>query len=144
MKVVKVSQKIINVCVGILTNSLTQEVFMASRPLDKIMPGYWEFPGGKIEANESIYEALSRELNEELNINVALEDMQLIGNVEHSYPHGLAKLSLINVTKWNGAIIANEGQNIHWQNLDSIVEIQPLLPTTAEILNLLRQQRNLS
>lgn len=143
MKVAQVSQKIINVCIGILTNPATDEIFMASRPLDKIMPGYWEFPGGKIESNESIYEALRRELNEELNIDVTVENMQLIGNIEHSYPHGLAKLSLINVTKWNGTIQANEGQNIHWQNLDEQVNVQPLLPTTAGILNLLRQQRNM-
>lgn len=142
MKVHQVSQSIINVCIAILHHPVTNDIFMASRPADKVMAGYWEFPGGKIEKHENSFEALRRELKEELDIDVNIADMSLIGNIEHSYPHGLAKLALIDVSLWSGELVANEGQKLHWQNLDDNIGVEPLLPTTQEILELLRQQRS--
>ena len=67
MKVHQVSA-VINACLGIIRNPATQQVLLASRPAGKVLAGYWEFPGGKLEAGENAFQALQRELSEELGI----------------------------------------------------------------------------
>lgn len=64
------------VAAGILINRARQ-VLIAERPQGKIYAGYWEFPGGKIEAGESAIAALQRELQEELGIDTQQEDWRL-------------------------------------------------------------------
>ena len=58
---------------GIIQNS-QQKILIARRPLEKSFGGLWEFPGGKIEEGESPEEALRRELNEELNLEVEVTE----------------------------------------------------------------------
>ena len=79
------------VAAGILINRARQ-VLIAERPQGKIYAGYWEFPGGKIEAGESAIAALQRELQEELGIDTQQEDWRLfyIAESERDYaPQGL-------------------------------------------------------
>lgn len=59
-------------------------VFCAKRPMDKILGGLWEFPGGKVEPGESLEEALIREIKEELGIEITITKHLL--NVVHEYP----------------------------------------------------------
>ena len=47
-----------------------REYLLAQRPPGKVYAGYWEFPGGKLEAGESFHDALIRELHEELGIEI--------------------------------------------------------------------------
>lgn len=61
------------------------EILLAQRPTHKNMGGLWEFAGGKIEAGESPEAALMRELQEELGIVVAAEDLQPLTFVSHDY-----------------------------------------------------------
>src|SRR5690606_26440609 len=58
----------IHVAAGVILNA-RQEVLLALRPAHKHQGGLWEFPGGKVEAGESVQEALARELLEELNLD---------------------------------------------------------------------------
>ena len=132
-------QPIINACLGVLIQPDSNFILLSSRPVGKVMAGYWEFPGGKIESGESCYEALQRELSEELGIEAQIESMQLIGKVEHNYPHGLAKLDLLLVNKWNGEIQPLEGQSFVWCNLSETSNFPvPLLPTTLKVFELLQ------
>ncbi len=62
------------------------EVLLAQRPKGKRLAGKWEFPGGKVEKNESPEEALKRELSEELGINVAKKDLEPFWFLSHAYP----------------------------------------------------------
>lgn len=133
---------IINACLGILFNSDTNQVLLASRPEGKVLAGYWEFPGGKIEPGENAFQALQRELFEELGIKVSLSSMKQIGEIEHQYPHGLAKLALIVTKSWSGELLACEGQELFWSDLDVGNTVSPLLPTTAKIFELLALQRS--
>jgi 8-oxo-dGTP diphosphatase len=131
---------IINACLGILIQSDLDQprVLLAQRPPGKVMAGYWEFPGGKIEAGETILQALQRELAEELGITVSAAAMEMIGSIEHSYSHGLAMLSMVKVTHWNGELRAREGQTLVWQELNAPILLEPLLPTTEKIFSLLK------
>ncbi|MBZ0091824.1 MAG: NUDIX domain-containing protein, partial [Sulfuricellaceae bacterium] len=73
---------------------------LAQRPADKVYAGYWEFPGGKIEAGESAPAALARELHEELGIEVKRAYPWLTRR--YTYPHATVKLNFFRVTRWDG------------------------------------------
>ncbi|MBX9598563.1 MAG: NUDIX domain-containing protein [Burkholderiales bacterium] len=132
---------IINACLGILYQAKGNQVLLASRPEGKVLAGHWEFPGGKLELGEDTFTALTRELNEELGIIVHAENMCLIGNVEHQYSHGLACLDLIVIKQWDGDIQALEGQQFCWCKLDDNIRPEPLLPTTIQIFELIKNEK---
>ena len=60
---------ITEVAVGVLINA-QGEFLLTSRPAGKVYEGYWEFPGGKLEAGETVEQALRRELQEEIGITI--------------------------------------------------------------------------
>ena len=66
------------------------DILLAERPAGKPYEGYWEFPGGKVEAGETIEEALKREFMEELGIAIASADPWC--GVEFVYPHAHVRL----------------------------------------------------
>src|SRR3954470_8750543 len=87
-------------------------VLVAQRPPGKHLAGGWEFPGGKLEIGEERFEALRRELHEELGID-ALSGEPLIC-YEHQYVDRLITLDLWLVTKYVGVSHSREGQNLQW------------------------------
>lgn len=128
---------IINASLGIIYNQLENSVLLACRPEGKPFAGYWEFPGGKLERDESAFAALIRELNEELDIIVAIPNLSYLDQIEYQYPHALVKLDIILVTAWQNEPQPLEGQKLFWYQLDKDIELEPLLPTTAKIFELL-------
>ena len=107
---------------------------LAQRPEGKIWAGYWEFPGGKVEADESAHDALVRELREELGIEVQTAYPWLTRIF--TYPHATVRLSFFRVTVWSGVMHPHEGQQFSWQ-VPSGVEVSPVLPANAPILRAL-------
>ncbi|MFL6617342.1 MAG: 8-oxo-dGTP diphosphatase MutT [Povalibacter sp.] len=87
-------------------------VLVAQRPPGKHLAGGWEFPGGKLELGEERFEALRRELHEELGID-ALSGEPLIC-YEHQYVDRLITLDLWLVTKYVGVPYSREGQTLQW------------------------------
>lgn len=73
-----------DVAAGIIWNT-TGQLLIAQRPLDGLLGGLWEFPGGKLEAGETLPECLKRELQEELAIEVAVGDLYTV--VQHAFTH---------------------------------------------------------
>ena len=86
---------------------------LAQRPEGKIWAGYWEFPGGKLEAGETAREALVRELREELGIEVTTAYPWVTRLF--TYPHATVRLSFFRVTEWRGELYPHEGQQFSWQ-----------------------------
>jgi len=71
------NRKTVDVAVGILINAQNQ-FLLTSRPPGKVYEAYWEFPGGKLEAHETVEQALTRELEEELGLKIG--DVQICDN----------------------------------------------------------------
>lgn len=110
---------------------------MASRPTGKPYAGYWEFPGGKLEAGESLLQALAREFEEELGVAVA--EAQYWRSLRMDYPHALVDLQFCRITAWTGEPRGLEGQQIAWQTLP--VTVSPVLPGALPVLDWLNQER---
>ena len=88
------------------------EVLIARRPTSAQHGGLWEFPGGKVEAGESAYEALARELAEELGIEVRAAHPLI--RVPHDYPQGPVLLDVWEVKAFDGVAHGREGQPLAW------------------------------
>ena len=123
----------VEVVAGILVRA-DGKVFLASRPEGRAYAGHWEFPGGKVEADESLPAALARELHEELGIVVTA--MQRWITRVFVYPHATVRLNFFRVTAWQGEPHPHEGQIFSWQSPDA-VEVAPLLPANFAVLRAL-------
>ncbi len=100
----------IEVVAGILWQ---KDVYLAAqRPMSGPLGGFWEFPGGKVEAGESLEQALQRELQEELDVQV--QQCRFWKSVEHNYPQRLVRVHFFHVLQFTGQPRALEGQNIAW------------------------------
>ena len=108
---------------------------LGQRPAGKVYAGYWEFPGGKIEAGEAPLPALKRELHEELGIEIETAYPWLTR--DYDYAHAAVRLRFFRVVKWSGTLRGRESQRFVWQSPDAI-PVDPLLPANAPILRALR------
>lgn len=102
----------IHVVAAIIING--RQVLLAKRPDHKHQGGKWEFPGGKVEAHETPEEALSRELREELSIQVHPSTMQLFEVLQHQYPEKQVLLEFWLVNEFEGTAEGAEGQPVQW------------------------------
>ena len=104
-------KKHIHVAAGVILNDARQ-VLLALRPKDKHKGGLWEFPGGKVEAGESVQQALARELLEEINLVVLDAAPFLV--IDHDYGDKQVTLDVWRVTRFSGTPHGSEGQQIAW------------------------------
>ena len=123
------ARQVVDVAVGILLQSDGQ-FLLTSRPVGKVYAGYWEFPGGKLEAGESVAQALRRELQEELGVTIGAVQPWKVELVD--YPHSLVRLHFCKIFDWSGELQMLEGQSFAWQSLP--VTVQPILPGTLPVL----------
>lgn len=101
------------------------QVLLAQRPAGKAYAGYWEFPGGKIEANETVIEALIREIDEELGIHI--RSATLWRSERFSYEHAHVELNFCRSSDWSREPHGREGQAFAWQ-APNVINLAPLLP----------------
>lgn len=104
---------------------------LASRPAGKPYESYWEFPGGKVEAGESVARTLARELHEELGIDIGPAYPWVVRVFD--YPHALVRLHFFRVFEWSGDIAAREHQSFGFFSTNDLPD-GPLLPATIPVL----------
>lgn len=124
----------LQVAVGVIQRD-DGHVLLAERPAGKPMAGYWEFPGGKIEAGESARAALARELHEELHIDID-HALPWLTRTYH-YPHATTHLQLFRIDHWHGKPQGREQQQLSWQDPHRLT-VEPLLPANHDIMDALR------
>jgi 8-oxo-dGTP diphosphatase len=136
----------VDVAVGVLierdASGVEGRFLLTSRPAGKVYAGYWEFPGGKLEAGESVEDALRRELHEEIGITLGDEagDVQRWRELVMDYPHARVRLHFCKVFAWEGDFEMRERQAMSWQTLP--VDEVPVLPGTLPVLQWLAEERS--
>ena len=126
----------VDVAVGILIDAAGR-FLLTSRPPGKVYAGYWEFPGGKLEAGESVEQALRRELHEEIGVTIGPAELWKLELFD--YPHALVRLHFCRVRQWLGEFEMREGQQMAWESLP--VCSAPVLPGTVPVLAWLAAER---
>ena len=126
----------VDVAVGVLINA-QGEFLLTSRPEGKVYAGYWEFPGGKLEAGESVEAALRRELIEEIGIEIGAVQPWKVELMD--YPHARVRLHFCKVFDWRGVFEMREQQTMAWQALP--VRVAPVLPGTLPVLQWFAEER---
>jgi 8-oxo-dGTP diphosphatase len=125
------------VAAGILLDS-ENRYLLGQRPEGKPYAGYWEVPGGKVEKGETVFQALQRELQEELGIDVQSSEELTV--LEHDYPHAYVRLYVSIIRDWKGAPIGREGQALSWESISAQApSVGPLLPAAWPMLECLRK-----
>lgn len=107
------------------------EFLLGQRAPGTFYPGYWEFPGGKVEPGETPHDALVRELQEELGIEVSRADPWL--RREHVYEHAHVRLNFFRVRQWGGELKDHVHSALAWQRAGDLT-VAPMLPANAPVL----------
>ena len=111
-------------------------ILLGQRGPDSFYPGYWEFPGGKLEQAETPAQALIRELHEELAIEIRHYRPWIVRR--HNYEHADVRLHFFVVTGWSGAVQARVHADLLWATAAEAQILAPMLPANAPILKMLQ------
>jgi len=116
---------------------LDGKVLIARRPKGKTMAGLWEFPGGKVENDETPEAALIRELKEELSISVSKSCLAPFTFASHRYEDFDLLILLYVCRVWKGMVSPYEGQLLKWvRPLD--LKNYPMPPADVPLVAMLR------
>jgi 8-oxo-dGTP diphosphatase len=124
--------------VGAVIFNEKSEVLCALRSQNMSLPGFWEFPGGKIEPGETPQQCLVREIQEELNCTIQVGE--LVSDASHEYPTIIVRLITFTATITEGKPAASEHEKLIWLPLNQIstLEWAPAdLPTINELMKLI-------
>ena len=115
-------------------------VLIAQRPEGKQLACLWEFPGGKLDAGERPEQALIRELQEELGIEVKEACLAPLTFASHAYDDFHLLMPLYICRRWQGTVTAREGQNLAWVRANKLRDYPmppadiPLIPPLIDLL----------
>lgn len=115
------------------------KILIAQRNLKKSQGGLWEFPGGKIEPNETKEEAIIREIKEEMDIDI--EAKKFIGQKVFNYPDKEINLIAIECKQIKGDIKSNEHEDIKWVNKNELRNFN-FAPADKFIINAILENNN--
>jgi mutator protein MutT len=106
----------------------------------EVDPGYIEIPGGHVEKDETLEDALRREMKEELGINV--EKAKLLQRSLYTATNGeRGRIHYFHVEKWNGRIVSNEAERVYWESEVSNLSIPPDRRAVRRVLGLYNTRR---
>jgi 8-oxo-dGTP diphosphatase/A/G-specific adenine glycosylase len=105
--------------IGVAVIRDDRDLILIDRRLAKgLLGGFWEFPGGKIEGNETVQECIKREVLEEIGIEIAV-DSHLI-TIDHTYSHFRVNLQVYNCRYLSGQARAIECEEIRWVTIEEL------------------------
>lgn len=110
----------LHVVVAVIQDPSNHKVLIAKRPDDKHQGGKWEFPGGKVEPNETAQHALIREINEELGCHI--QQAKPLIQIYHHYSDLSVCLDVYTVTQYSGDINGKEGQQVRWVHSSKLTQ----------------------
>lgn len=113
--------RVVHVAVGVILNE-DGHILIAKRADNAHQGGLWEFPGGKVEQNETVVDALTRELHEELAINVVATEPLI--KIRHDYGDKIVLLDVHKVIEFTGTPHGNEGQPIQWVSAQQLHQFE--------------------
>lgn len=114
-------------------------ILMAQRPVGKDHAGRWEFPGGKVEADETPEQAIRRELFEELNVEPCERCLQPFSFASYAYPEFHLLMPLYLCRQWDGFVRAKEGQATKWIWPDKLLTLD-LVPADVDLARELKDR----
>jgi len=112
-------------------------VLICKRPKGKQLAGMWEFPGGKVEKNETLEACVIREMNEELGIKVVESCLSPFVFASHGYDSFHLIMPLFLCRRWEGYVTAKEHEAIQWVKPDKLQDF-PMPPADAPLVAWLR------
>lgn len=112
-------------------------ILLAQRPAGKSMAGLWEFPGGKVEADETPERALVRELREELGIDTRESCLAPIAFASHAYEKFHLLMPLFVCRRWRGTPQSLEAQQLRWVRVNELRDY-PMPPADVPLIAQLR------
>lgn len=128
------NKKLIEVVAAVIQNE-NNEILCALRSPNMSLPNMWEFPGGKVEKNENIYEAIEREIKEELKCLV--KATEIIGKNTHEYENIIVNLTAIKCTLIKDQPIATEHSKLIYlkkENLKSLLWAPADIPLVDKVM----------
>ena len=117
-----IKENIIHVCAAVI--KINGRYLLTSRPPGKHLAGQWEFPGGKVNINETSHDCLVRELREELGVNII--PLEVIYSITYEYPEKKVFLEFFKAAP-TGLMdfnpIPHEGQKIRWEEPHKLLDV---------------------
>ncbi len=117
-----------------------RKILITQRRADQALPLQWEFPGGKVEPGERPEATLIRELHEEIGITVSEACLAPLTFASHAYDDFHLLMPLYICRRWDGVVIAREGQQLAWVRANRLRDYQmppadiPLIPHLIDLL----------
>jgi 8-oxo-dGTP diphosphatase len=129
-------KKLVKVVAAIIEND-SKEILCALRSHEMTIPNMWEFPGGKVEANEDIFSALEREISEELDCIIET-NKEVFNDNTHEYETFIINLLSIKCRVLEGLPKASEHSKLIWlnrENLDSLKWAPADIPAVEQLID---------
>jgi 8-oxo-dGTP diphosphatase len=129
-------KKVVKVVAAVIEND-ENEILCALRSPVMSIPNMWEFPGGKVEANEDIYSALKREIDEELGCKIETTN-EIFNENTHEYNTFIINLISIKCRVIEGSPAPSEHSKLIWlkrDNLDSLKWAPADIPAVEQLIN---------
>ena len=127
------THKIIPVAIGLIIHN---NCIVIGKRTSGHFSGYWEFPGGKIENGETSYEAMVREMDEELGIDVTKASEVI--HIKDTHQAITIHLQIWQIHHYTGELIANEQQHLQWAPIHNLTNLK-IIPTNTPIIHYVQQ-----
>lgn len=125
----------LQVAVGVLVDN--KRVLVSQRIAGTHLADYWEFPGGKIEAGESLEDALKREFYEELDIRISV--ITPLMEINYQYPEKEVLLKICRIGEYAGDVRGMQGQAVKWCGWAELEKLD-FPPANSPILDYVRKE----